>query len=97
MCPAPLSETVKAHIKQLCLDAFHACGCQHWGRVDLVIDQDQNCWVLEVNTVPGMTNHSLVPMAANACGISFDALTHKIVSLTQREPVALPTCFKQAV
>jgi len=55
-------------------------GCTGWGRVDAMRDADGTFWLLEVNTVPGMTGHSLVPMAAKAAGISFDELVLEILA-----------------
>ena len=61
------------------LEAFRVLGCSGWGRVDLMLDRDGNPQLLEVNTIPGMTDHSLVPMAARAQGISFEELVVKIL------------------
>lgn len=58
----------------LALNAFNAVGCRGWGRVDVMADAQQNFYLLEVNTAPGMTSHSLVPMAAKAVGLSFAEL-----------------------
>jgi D-alanine-D-alanine ligase len=68
--PAPKEEA----IKQLSLRAFKAAGCTGWGRIDLMLDEKGDPWLLEVNTSPGMTGHSLVPMAAKAVGISYEDL-----------------------
>ena len=59
-----------------------AIGCSGWGRVDFLMDEAGNHYFLEVNTSPGMTDHSLVPMAAKAAGISFDDLVVKILAMT---------------
>ena len=56
------------------MQAFDALGCRGWGRVDLMLDAKGEPWLLEVNTSPGMTGHSLVPMAARAVGISYEDL-----------------------
>ncbi|WP_207062648.1 D-alanine--D-alanine ligase [Motiliproteus sp. SC1-56] len=66
-------------IQQLALDAFAAVGCQGWGRVDIMQDAAGDFWLLEVNTIPGMTDHSLVPMAAREAGLEFDALVLRIL------------------
>lgn len=71
LCPCGLSEAKEQELKNLALQAFNAVGCRGWGRVDVMADDQENFFVLEVNTVPGMTSHSLVPMAAGAQGYSF--------------------------
>lgn len=68
-----------AEIRQLSEQAFSAVGCSGWGRVDLMQDRQGQFWLLEVNTVPGMTDHSLVPMAARQAGLSFEQLVVKIL------------------
>ena len=78
-CPSGLSEAREEEIRQLSLDAFNSLGCIGWGRVDLMVDRQGNFQLLEVNTVPGMTSHSLVPMAAIASGIEFDQLVLQIL------------------
>lgn len=78
LIPSGLSEEQEARLQQLSLQAFDAVGCKGWGRVDAMMDQNGDFWLLEVNTVPGMTDHSLVPMAAKAKGISFEALVETI-------------------
>ena len=66
-------------MQALCLKAFRALGCRGWGRVDLMLDAAGDPWLLEVNTVPGMTDHSLVPMAARAAGLSYEDLCMRIL------------------
>ena len=66
-------------MQTLALEAFESVGCQGWGRVDVMRDQVGNFLLLEVNTIPGMTDHSLVPMAANAKGIGFNELAVNIL------------------
>ena len=61
---------------------FDAVGASGWGRVDILMDEAQRPWVIEVNTVPGMTGHSLVPMAAKAVGIDFNELVWRILAQT---------------
>lgn len=75
LCPAPLSPEHAARVVDLALDAYRALGCEGWGRVDLMLDRASgDPWLLEVNTSPGMTTHSLVPMAAAACGLDYAQL-----------------------
>lgn len=81
-CPSGLSTEKEALIQQQALQAFRAIGCSGWGRVDFLMDEAGGYYFLEVNTSPGMTDHSLVPMAAKAAGISFDELVVKILSMT---------------
>lgn len=81
-CPSGLDAAKEAQIQQEAVQAFNVLGCKGWGRVDFLMDADGNHYFLEVNTSPGMTDHSLVPMAAKAAGISFDALVVKILSMT---------------
>lgn len=78
-CPSGLSKAREDEISQLSLDAFNSLGCSGWGRVDLMVDSHGDFQLLEVNTVPGMTSHSLVPMAAAASGIGFDQLVLHIL------------------
>lgn len=77
--PCGLPKAKEREIQQLCLSAFDALGCLGWGRVDLMLDQTGNPYLLEVNTSPGMTDHSLVPMAARAAGMSYEQLCVKIL------------------
>lgn len=78
-CPSGLSPDREAALQQLALDAFHAVGASGWGRVDILADANGAFWPIEINTVPGMTDHSLVPMAAKAAGVGFDALVWRIL------------------
>jgi D-alanine-D-alanine ligase len=79
LIPCGLPAPKEREIQQLCLRAFRALGCSGWGRVDLMLDRDGNPWLLEVNTAPGMTDHSLVPMAARAAGLSYEDLCMRIL------------------
>ena len=74
LCPCGLSSEKELELKKLALNAFNALGCRGWGRVDVMADAQQNFYLLEVNTAPGMTSHSLFPMAAKAVGLSFTEL-----------------------
>ena len=69
-CPSGLSQAEEKELADLALEAFRLSGCQVWGRVDLIREHSGRWQLLEVNTVPGMTSHSLVPMAARAAGLS---------------------------
>lgn len=80
ICPCGLSPETEARLGEMCLQAFNAVGCKGWGRVDVMQDQSGNFYLLEVNTVPGMTDHSLVPMAASAAGMTFTDLVLAILS-----------------
>jgi D-alanine-D-alanine ligase len=77
--PCGLPEAAERAIREAGLRAFDALGCRGWGRVDLMLDRAGNPYFLEVNTSPGMTDHSLVPMAARHAGISFEALCVRIL------------------
>lgn len=79
-CPCDLPAEKEAELADLCLKAFNAVGCRGWGRVDVMQDQAGRFYLLEVNTVPGMTDHSLVPMAAKAAGMSFTDLVLAILA-----------------
>lgn len=80
--PCGLSEAEEQQLKVLSLRAFQAVGASGWGRIDAMQDEQGNFWLLEVNTVPGMTSHSLVPKAAAAVGYSFDELCVAILEQT---------------
>ncbi|HEX5277730.1 MAG TPA: D-alanine--D-alanine ligase [Fluviicoccus sp.] len=82
LCPCGLSDEDEARLQALALEAFAAVGAQGWGRIDAMRDEEGRFWLLEVNTVPGMTDHSLVPMAARASGLDFQALVLAILSQT---------------
>ena len=84
-CPCDLPAAEEKKLRELCRTAFAALGCGGWGRVDLLLDQAGNPWLMEANTAPGMTEHSLVPMAARANGISFPALVVAILAQTLEE------------
>lgn len=84
-CPAALSLDATEEIQKLALDAYRALGCSGWGRVDVMQDRAGRFWLLEVNTAPGMTSHSLVPMSAKAVGMSFDELSLRILHTSTRD------------
>ncbi len=86
LCPCGLDAETEAKIQQEALDAFDVLGCSGWGRVDFLMDEKGKHYFLEVNTNPGLTSHSLVPMSAEAAGMSFDELVVNILRMTLEEP-----------
>ena len=80
-CPCGLPAKKEKELQALALQAFRVAGCSGWGRIDIMLDARKRPWLLEVNTSPGMTGHSLVPMAARAVGISYEDLCAKILKL----------------
>ncbi len=89
-CPSGLSAPAEQHLARLALAAFEACGAEGWGRADFMFDRTGRPLLLEINTVPGMTNHSLVPMAARVRGIDFEELVWRVLetSLVRERPRA---------
>lgn len=81
-CPSALTPTEEARLAELALRAFRSLGCAVWGRVDVMRDVDGRFYLLEVNTIPGMTSHSLVPMAAAAAGMDIATLVRRILELS---------------
>jgi len=81
LCPCGLDAAQEAEMQRLAKQAFALIGGQGWGRVDFLMDEAGKPYLLEVNTAPGMTDHSLVPMAARQAGISFEELVVKILEL----------------
>lgn len=84
-CPPGIDIGLEGRIKRICAEAYRIVGCEGWGRVDVMVDAKGSPWMLEVNTVPGMTGHSLVPMAAKAAGLSFDQLVMRILEMARVE------------
>jgi D-alanine-D-alanine ligase len=82
LCPCGLSAEDESRFQALARTAFRALDAKVWGRIDLMVDRSGQPWLLELNTVPGMTDHSLVPMAAKAAGIDFTTLIQRIVTLS---------------
>lgn len=80
-CPSGLPAAQESEIQALVMRAVYALGCSGWGRADLILRDDGSPCLLEMNTIPGMTSHSLVPMAARAAGIDFDDLALRILEL----------------
>ncbi len=87
-CPSGLPAALEARIQKEALAAFRVLGCQGWGRLDVMLDAKDRPWFLEMNTVPGMTDHSLVPMAARASGVPFDDLVVQILEAAHVAHVA---------
>jgi D-alanine-D-alanine ligase len=81
ICPCGLSEEDESEFAMLAKKAFDAVGASAWGRVDFMVDKNNQPWLIEVNTVPGMTGHSLVPMAAKQAGLSFGDLVLSILTM----------------
>lgn len=80
LCPSDLTSQQERNLQNIALEAFNLTGASGWGRVDFILDKDRNPFLLEINTVPGMTSHSLVPMAAKASNMSFNDLVIKILN-----------------
>lgn len=79
ICPCGLPAEQERSVQRMALEAFRILGCSGWGRVDAMLERDGKLQLLEVNTIPGMTDHSLVPMAARAKGLSFEDLVVRIL------------------
>ncbi|HEU0199973.1 MAG TPA: D-alanine--D-alanine ligase [Burkholderiaceae bacterium] len=83
LCPAPVDERLAAHVQALCVRAYNTLSARGWGRVDVMVHSDakgDRPYLLELNTSPGMTGHSLVPMAARAVGMSYEDLVLEILA-----------------
>ena len=80
LCPSDLTSQQELNLQNIALEAFNLTGASGWGRVDFILDKDRNPFLLEINTVPGMTSHSLVPMAAKASNMSFNDLVIRILN-----------------
>ncbi|WP_288107322.1 D-alanine--D-alanine ligase [Limnobacter sp.] len=79
-CPSGLDPAFEREVQALCLKAYRSLGCAGWGRADVLVDESGKPWLLEMNTSPGMTDHSLVPMSARASGIEYDDLVMRIAA-----------------
>ena len=80
-CPGFEEPARESEIQSLVLKAWNVLGCKGWGRIDVMLDSDGQFYLLEANTSPGMTSHSLVPMAARQAGMSFSQLVVRILDL----------------
>jgi D-alanine-D-alanine ligase len=85
LCPCGLPDAQEARIRAEALEAFRMLGGRGWGRVDFLMDEEGNHYFLEVNTAPGMTDHSLVPMAARVAGMSYPALVCRVLELAAND------------
>ena len=85
-CPCGLDAQHERQLQDMAVRAFEVLGCEGWGRVDLMLDQQDQPWLIEANTVPGMTSQSLVPMAAKAAGMSFAQLVERILLTSLMQP-----------
>ena len=94
-CPSGLPASAEAHMAALALAAFEAAGASGWGRADFMLDAAAKPLLLEINTIPGMTSHSLVPMAARAVGIDFDELVWRVLETSFTRRLAPPAPAKE--
>jgi D-alanine-D-alanine ligase len=85
LCPCGLPEAKEMQIRAQALEAFRMLGGRGWGRVDFLMDEDGNHYFLEVNTAPGMTDHSLVPMGARVAGMDYPALVRRVLELAAND------------
>ena len=86
LCPSGLSQELEAEMADLALQAFAAIGASGWGRVDILLDERRRPSLIDINSVPGMTGHSLVPMAARQAGIDFDDLVLRVLDTSMPTP-----------
>ena len=85
LCPCGLPQELEKDMSILALKAFNSIGSGGWGRVDILLDENRSPYLIDVNTVPGMTDHSLVPMAARQVGIDFDSLVLHVLDTSMPE------------
>lgn len=81
LCPSGLNIIQEKKLKKIAISAWNALSCQGCGRIDFILDKKNKFWLLEANTIPGMTNRSLLPIAAQKAGISFDELVLLILNI----------------
>ncbi len=82
LCPCEIDAALQTQLNDLTRRGFEVLGARGWGRMDFMVDANQQAWLIELNTVPGMTDHSLVPKAARVAGMSFEQLVVRILSAT---------------
>ncbi len=87
ICPAPLNKKISKKIQKIAINSYKALGCRGFARVDLILDKNNEIFVLEINTIPGLTKNSLFPKAAKASGITFPELLEKIIKLAKLDYV----------
>ena len=85
ICPCGLDRESERRLQEIAVHAYELVGCHGWGRVDFMVDQKGTPYVLVINTVPGLTDHSLVPMAAREAGIGFDDMIYRILESSDVE------------
>jgi D-alanine-D-alanine ligase len=81
LCPAPLSPEITRRVQDAALSAFRAVGCRDYSRIDIMVTEDGQPVILEINTLPGMTETSLLPKAAAAAGMTYEQLCQKMIDL----------------
>ena len=81
ICPAKISDILTMKVQEAALKTFYAVGARDYARVDMILDREGQCWVLEINTLPGMSTTSLLPKAAAAAGLNYEDLCSKMVEL----------------
>ncbi len=79
VAPADLSDALAAEVSRVALQCYQVMGFRGFGRIDMIIDADDQVWVLEINPIPGMTDTSLLPKAAQAAGLSFDDVIERVL------------------
>jgi D-alanine-D-alanine ligase len=84
-CPCGLPAAREQQLQALALQAFDTAAAESWGRVDILMDNNGQAWLIEINTIPGMTDHSLVPMAAKQAGLSFEDLVWRILETSMEQ------------
>ncbi len=82
-CPCDFTPEREAELRAMALEGFRVLGCRGWARIDFLMDEDGRAYLLEANASPGMTSHSLVPMAAHAAGMSYEDLVVRVLSLAE--------------
>jgi D-alanine-D-alanine ligase len=95
-CPSGLAPETEARFQEMSRRAFEVLGGAGWGRVDFMLDEQERPFILELNTVPGMTDHSLVPMAARQAGIGFDELVWRILETSVATAAVAPPLEQRA-